>query len=152
MTDMEHHRAIDRWPGDGAELPRAVAGWPGAMAGRVQHIVTQGGEVMVVLPLAHFQFLSAVADPHSTMVPFHRGGPPPSSWTEPAEITRALAAGESPVAAWRKYRGLTQIALAQLAGISRFTIRRMEEAGTGSGNRNSRRCIASALDIPFDRI
>lgn len=152
MTDMEHYCATGRRPGDAGGLPAAIAGWPGSMAGRVQQIVTQGGEVMVVLPLAHFQFLSAMADPHPTMVPVHRCAPAFSGGTEPAEIARALATGESPVAAWRKYRGLTQSALARQAGVSRFTIMRMETAGAGSGNRNTRRCIAAALDIPFDRI
>jgi len=152
MTDIDHYCAIGRWPGDAGGLPPAIAGWPGSTAGRVQQIVTQGGEVMVVLPLAHFQFLSAMADPHPTMVPVHRGGSTSSGGMEPAEIARAIATGESPVAAWRKYRGLTQIALARLAGVSRFTVMRIETAGVGSGNRNTRRCIAAALDIPLDRI
>jgi len=146
MTDMGDHRRMERWAGDPADITYAVAGRSARLPPGAQHIVTPSGEVMVVLPLAQFQLLSTVAGWRPIATASGQDA------AEPAEVNRAIAMGEGPVAAWRKYRGLTQIALAELAGVSRFTVMRIETAGAGSGNRNSRRRITSALDIPLERI
>src|SRR5947209_322641 len=52
-----------------------------------------------------------------------------------------------PVAAWRRYRGLTQASLARSAGLSQVWISRIEQGG-GYGSRATRQKLAAALDAP----
>ncbi len=53
-----------------------------------------------------------------------------------------------PLAAWRKYRGLSQAALAKKAGLSQVWVSRIE-AGGGYGSRQTRRKLAEALEAPL---
>ena len=52
-----------------------------------------------------------------------------------------------PIAAWRRYRGMSQSALARAAGLSQVWISRIERGG-GYGSRETRRKLAAALDAP----
>jgi ribosome-binding protein aMBF1 (putative translation factor) len=52
------------------------------------------------------------------------------------------------LAAWRRYRGLSQAALARRAGLSQVWISRIERGG-GYGSRETRRKLAAALDAPL---
>jgi DNA-binding XRE family transcriptional regulator len=112
----------------------------------VQQIVTPQGDVLVVMPLAHFERLSAAAS--SFMLPDATNDAGPTAHVMPSEVRDAIDAGESPLSAWRRYRQISQSALARAAGVSRFTVMRIESAGVGAGNRQSRRLLAAALDIP----
>jgi DNA-binding XRE family transcriptional regulator len=113
----------------------------------VQHIVTPAGDVLVVMSLAQYQRMSAAAGPSllSAQAAAAPANPVPSV---PSEVEHAIAEGESPLAAWRKYRDISQSKLAREAGVSRFTVMRMEAGGAGAGNRQSRQLLASALGIP----
>lgn len=111
----------------------------------VQQIVSPQGDVLVVMPLAHFERLSAAAG--MFMFPEERDAD-----TVPTEVRLAIDGGESPLAAWRRYRAISQSALARESGVSRFTIMRIEAAGAGAGNRQSRKLLAAALDIPASAI
>jgi DNA-binding XRE family transcriptional regulator len=111
----------------------------------VQHIVTPAGDVLVVMPLAQYQRMSAAAGPAMSAI---IAAAMPQSGAIPSEVEHAIADGESPLAAWRKYRDISQTKLAQTAGVSRFTVMRMEAGGAGAGNRQSRQLLASALGIP----
>ena len=53
----------------------------------------------------------------------------------------------SPLAAWRRYRGLSQAALARKAGLSQVWVSRIESGG-GYGSRETRRKLAEALEAP----
>ena len=120
------------------------------MMGRgVQQIVSPQGDVLVVMPLAHFERLSAAA---GSFMPMGGEGEGVVVPTVPAEVRYAIESGESPLAAWRRYRQVSQSALARAAGVSRFTVMRIESAGAGAGNRQSRRLLAAALDIPASAI
>jgi DNA-binding XRE family transcriptional regulator len=110
-----------------------------------QTIVSPQGDVLVVMPLADFERLSAAAG--SFLLDNAQSEP-----ALPVEVRAAIDGGESPLAAWRHYRGVSQSALARAAGVSRFTVMRIETAGVGAGNRQSRRLIAAALDIPASAI
>ena len=115
----------------------------------VQQIVSPQGDVLVVMPLAHFERLAAAAG--SFMLPqvIDETDLPIAV---PGAVRTAIDAGESPLAAWRRYRQVSQSALARAAGVSRFTVMRIESAGAGAGNRQSRRLLAAALDIPASAI
>ena len=55
--------------------------------------------------------------------------------------------GLSPLAAWRRHRGLSQVALAKKAGLSQVWVGRIE-AGGGYGSQATRRKLAAALEAP----
>lgn len=110
----------------------------------VQHIVTPAGDVLVVMSLAQYQRMSAAAGP--SLLSAQAAAAPANP--VPSEVEHAIAEGESPLAAWRKYRDISQSKLAREAGVSRFTVMRMEAGGAGAGNRQSRQLLASALGIP----
>lgn len=68
--------------------------------------------------------------------------------TMPAEVfDMILDADVTPLAAWRRYRGLSQAELARRAGLSQVWISRIERGG-GYGSRDTRRKLAAALDAP----
>ncbi|HET9640576.1 MAG TPA: helix-turn-helix domain-containing protein [Allosphingosinicella sp.] len=69
--------------------------------------------------------------------------------TMPAEVLDLiLDEGAPPLAAWRRYRGLSQAELARRAGLSQVWISRIERGG-GYGSRDTRRKLAAALDAPL---
>jgi DNA-binding XRE family transcriptional regulator len=68
--------------------------------------------------------------------------------TMPGEVLNLiLDEGLSPLAAWRRHRGLSQVALAKKAGLSQVWVGRIE-AGGGYGSRETRRKLAAALEAP----
>jgi DNA-binding XRE family transcriptional regulator len=69
--------------------------------------------------------------------------------TMPGEVLdRILDEGLTPLAAWRRYRNLSQAALAHRAGLSQVWISRIERGG-GYGSRETRRKLAAALEAPL---
>lgn len=68
--------------------------------------------------------------------------------TVPGEVVKLMIEGGlSPLGAWRRYRGLSQAALAKAAGLSQVWVGRIE-AGGGYGTPATRRKLAAALDAP----
>lgn len=68
----------------------------------------------------------------------------------PEEVASRLFDGDSPLRVWREYRGLTQNALAQQAGVDRSHISRME-SGTGrTKTGDNLRKLADALGVEID--
>ena len=69
--------------------------------------------------------------------------------TMPGEVLKLiLDEGVTPLAAWRRYRGLSQAALAEKARLSQVWISRIERGG-GYGTPKTRRKLAEALDAPI---
>lgn len=64
-----------------------------------------------------------------------------------AVLAMILDEGLPPLAAWRRYRGLSQAALARKAGLSQVWVSRIETGG-GYGSRETRRKLAEALEAP----
>ena len=67
----------------------------------------------------------------------------------PAPMARRMVEGESPIRVFRQYRGLTQQALADAAGVSKTTICEME-TGRKNGSVKTLARIARALDVDID--
>ena len=66
----------------------------------------------------------------------------------PGEVLNAiLDGGLNPIAAWRRYRGLSQAELARRTGLSQVWLSRIEN-GDGTGSAATRRKLAEALDAP----
>jgi len=67
----------------------------------------------------------------------------------PSEIARRLIDGESPLRVFREYRGLTQAALSERAGVNRVQIADIE-AGRKSGSITTIKKLANALGLTVD--
>jgi len=67
----------------------------------------------------------------------------------PAAVWDAIEAGEYPIRAIRKYRGLTQLDVAEQAGLRQGYIADIE-AGKKTGPATSLKAIAAALRVPLD--
>ncbi len=71
--------------------------------------------------------------------------------TFPAEVVRKLVDGKNPVAVFREYRGLTQRALAEAAGITQMYVSQIE-TGSRKGTVKVLRQIADALKVDLDDV
>lgn len=67
----------------------------------------------------------------------------------PADYAKRLIAGESPLRVWRELRGLSQVKLGAVSGVSRVQIADIE-AGHGMGSVETVRKLAEALEIRVD--
>ncbi len=67
--------------------------------------------------------------------------------TMPGEVLGAiLDDGLHPIAAWRRYRGLSQAELARRTGLSKVWLSRIESGG-GTGSAAMRRKVAEGLEV-----
>lgn len=67
----------------------------------------------------------------------------------PSDIVNRILDGESPVRAFRDWRGLTQVDLAKASGIGRVTIAEIE-TGRKTGSVQTLKALASALGVAVD--
>lgn len=88
----------------------------------VQKITTPAGEELVILPAQEFEDLVDARD-HAMAMAAHRRGE--GQWLTDAEMDDYLAA-PTPLAYWRRRRGLTQTALAAAVGISQPYLAQIE--------------------------
>lgn len=115
-----------------------------------QHFTAPDGTDMVVLKAQDFERLRAFADDADDVVEalaiearINAG-----EGTMPSEVLDViLDENVTPLAAWRRYRGLSQAALARKTGLSQVWISRIERGG-GYGSRDTRKKLAEALSAP----
>src|SRR5205085_11823788 len=69
--------------------------------------------------------------------------------TVPAEMVSRLVAGENPVKVWREYRGFSQRALAERAGLN-FAYLSQIETGARKGSTRTIKKLAGALSVDLD--
>ena len=69
----------------------------------------------------------------------------------PSRIAYAMLDGENPIKVWRGYRGLTQQALADMAGISKPYLSQIE-TNKRTGTKEVLLAIAKALKVTLDDI
>jgi ribosome-binding protein aMBF1 (putative translation factor) len=118
-----------------------------------QRFTAPDGTEMVVLTAADFERLSALAeeaeDADDVAVALAiEARIAAGEGTMPGEVLKLIIEKKmSPLAAWRKCRGLSQAALAKKAGLSQVWVSRIE-AGGGYGSRETRRKLAQALEAP----
>ena len=108
------------------------------------------GTEMVILPASEFARLKLLAEEVEDVAEAHRvlARIEAGEGTMPGEVLNLiLDDGLHPIAAWRRYRGLSQAALARKARLSQVWISRLE-CGGGYGSRATRRRLAEALDAP----
>ncbi len=115
-----------------------------------QRFAAPDGTELVVLAASDYDRLTmlavdgaAAADASDILMRIDQG-----EGTMPGEVlSLVLNDGLSPLAAWRRYRGLSQAALAQRAGLSQVWVGRIEANG-GYGSQATRRKLAVALEAP----
>jgi DNA-binding XRE family transcriptional regulator len=108
------------------------------------------GTEMVVLRAQDYQRLRALAEDGEDVVAAMaiKARIDAGEGTVPGEVVKLMIVDElHPVAAWRRYRGLSQAALARKAKLSQVWISRIERGG-GHGSRKTRRKLADALEAP----
>lgn len=110
-----------------------------------QTITTPGGETLVVLPLDEFEALRDATDHAKAMAALARGDEERLSPAEALELAEAA----TPLAFWRRKRGLTQAALAERAGASQGAIADMER-GARVGTVGVLKRVAAALDVRIE--
>ncbi len=69
--------------------------------------------------------------------------------TVPVEVVRELLGDKHPLSIWRRYRGLTQQALADAAGVGKSHISQIE-SGAKTGSVKCLRRLAEALRVDID--
>lgn len=121
------------------------------MGSEPQHFTAPDGTRMVVLTAAEFERLRELAEDAEDVIAATlqlermRQG----EQGVPGEVVGLmLNDGLSPVAAWRKFRGLSQADLAAKAGCSQVWLSKIE-SGAARGTAKLRRAIAKALDAPL---
>ncbi|GAA0652366.1 hypothetical protein GCM10009424_32120 [Sphingomonas ursincola] len=121
------------------------------MGSEPQHFTAPDGTRMVVLTAAEFERLRELAEDAEDVIAATlqlermRQG----EQGVPGEVVGVmLNDGLSPVAAWRKFRGLSQADLAAKAGCSQVWLSKIE-SGAARGTAKLRRAIAKALDAPL---
>lgn len=119
-----------------------------------QRFMAPDGTEMVVLTAVDFERLRALAEDSEDAEDVAAALAIESrvaagEGTMPGEVLKLIIESElSPLTAWRKYRGLSQAALARKAGLSQVWVSRIE-AGGGYGSRETRRKLAEALEAPL---
>ncbi|MEQ1540568.1 MAG: helix-turn-helix domain-containing protein [Sphingorhabdus sp.] len=116
-----------------------------------QKFTAPDGTEMVVLPAADYARLKLLAqDSEDTLAARDQlDRLSNGEGTMPARVLDSiLDDGMTAIAAWRRYRGMTQVALAKAAGCSQVWLSRIE-AGAGHGTPKIRKALAKALDAPL---
>lgn len=121
------------------------------MSYQPQHFIAPDGSEMVVLKAEDYERLRALAEDGEDMIEALaiKARIEAGEGTVPGDVVKlTVLEGLHPVAAWRRYRGLSQAALARKAGLSQVWISRIERGG-GYGSRETRRKLAAALEAPM---
>lgn len=116
-----------------------------------QHFTAPDGTKMVVLTAAEFERLRDLADDAEDVIAARlqleriRQG----EQGVPGEVVAWMINDQMPpIAAWRKYRGLSQVELAAKVGCSQVWLSKIE-SGAARGTAKLRRAIATTLDAPI---
>lgn len=105
----------------------------------VQFIPSSGEPQWAVLPYGEYVKLKSLITQQPVVAPA----------LLPESIACKIAAGESSIRVWREHRGLSQVALAKLAGISVPYLSQLEN-GVRSGSKKVLKQVADGLQISLD--
>jgi DNA-binding XRE family transcriptional regulator len=116
-------------------------------------IVEIAGQKIAMLPMEDYQRLVDIAedkaDIQAAMAAEQRAAA--GEGYVSAEVVDHMLAGDSPLRAWRKYRGMTLQYLGELAGISAAYLSDLER-GNNEGSVGTWIKLARALDLSLDDI
>ena len=115
-----------------------------------QTFATPEGTQMVILPASEYARLKLLAEEGEDLAEAQAALAriAAGEGTTPGEVLKLILDDElTPLAAWRRHRGLSQAALARKTGLSQVWISRIERGG-GHGTTKTLRKLAEALDAP----
>ena len=112
----------------------------------ISYVKTPGGEELAILPRAELEAIIDAAD-HAKALEGYRSGRDPG--LSPEELRTMLAT--SPLAFWRRKRGLTQSALAVQTALAQNYLSDLEN-GKREGSPSQWLKIARALDVPLEEL
>lgn len=118
---------------------------------RVRLIQKGGKPAFVVVPIDLWERVREAAEDAEDLLDLERFERADDGFRVPIEVVEAVLAGVHPLRAWREHRGLTQDALAALAGVSAPYLSQIE-GGKRVGAVRTLRRIAAALDVPLDEL
>lgn len=107
---------------------------------------------MVTIPREEYDRLRAAAEDLADLHSYDRAMADLAAGEDeliPADYVNRLLNGESPLRVYREFRGLTQAALAEKAGVSRVTVTELE-TGRKQGSVATLRALAQALNVTMD--
>jgi Helix-turn-helix domain len=115
----------------------------------IQIIKTEAGDELVVLPRREYDALLAqlgdeAAEDRMTLI---LAAEARAEQPFPEAVSRAVLAGDTPLKAIRKWRVMTQQAVADAAAINQGYLSELE-AGSKSGAPDTLRALARTLDVP----
>ena len=104
-----------------------------------------------VVPMELFARLMRAAESLDDVALFDAVKAADDGFRVPGAVAHAILDGIHPVKAWREYRGLTQDALAEKAGISKAYLSQIE-TGKRTGVAKTLRALASALGVTLNEL
>ena len=113
----------------------------------IRYVTTPGGEELAILPRAQLEELLDVAGHASAMADYRSGRVEALSTSEMRELMKA----PTPLAFWRRRRGVTQAALAGLAETTQPHIAELE-SGKRGGSLDVMARIGRALKVPLEAL
>lgn len=122
------------------------------MNAEIQVIEKDGNEEYAIVPIDEWRRICALAeDAEDIRAADNAVRELAAGYDEaiPGEVVRRLLEAAHPLSVWRKYRGLTQQALADAAGMGKSYVSQIE-SGAKSGSVKSLRRLAEVLRIDVD--
>ena len=122
------------------------------MNANIRIIEKEGQAEYAVVPMEEWRRICALAeDAEDIQAADNAVREQPEGYGEavPVEIVRKLLDEHHPLSVWRQYRGLTQQALADAAGVGKSHISQIE-SGTKTGSVRCLRRLAEALRVDID--
>ena len=122
------------------------------MKAKIQIIEKDGAEEYAVVPIEEWRRICALAEDAEDIraaVQARRELAAGEDEIVPFDVVRELLDGEHPLIAWRRYRGMTQQALATAAGIGTSHLSQIE-SGTKTGSVHCLRRLAAVLEVDID--
>ncbi len=117
-----------------------------------REIIERGGEKFIVLPLLEFEHLVDDSEMLDDIRSFDEAiSKSKNEERMPASLVHELVAGANAIRVYRNYRGMTQLELAEKAGIARAYLAQLE-TGKKQGSVGSLKAIAVALGLDLDDI
>lgn len=116
-------------------------------------IIEIAGQKMAMLPVADYERLLDMVEDRADGLAAAQAAERRRAGEEyiSSELLDRIMAGENPLRVWRKYRGISQIELATIAGVTNMTVSRLERGEQETGAKNWR-ALAEALSVDVDDI
>jgi DNA-binding XRE family transcriptional regulator len=118
----------------------------------VQIIENDGIPEYAVVPIADYRALIEKAEMLDDVAAFDKAEAALAAGEDelvPSDIADSLLANVNAVKVWREYRGMSQAALADAAGLSQAYIAQIE-TGKREGRINAYKAISNVLDVDID--